>query len=72
MSFVGRLQLTDHAVPANDRTPFAGSAAQVADDIAAYAKHGVSEIIFDFRTPDVAQTLDNMSRFAATVMKLTG
>ncbi len=72
LSFVGRLELTDQALPANDRRPFAGSAAQVADDIAAYAKRGVSEIIFDFRTPDVAQTLDNMSRFAATVMPLTG
>ncbi|MBI3514277.1 MAG: LLM class F420-dependent oxidoreductase [Proteobacteria bacterium] len=70
LSFVGRLQLTQDALPTNDRKPFAGSPAQVADDVAAYAQHGVSEMIFDFRTPDVAQTLDNMERFARDVMPL--
>jgi|SRR5579872_2339251 len=71
ISFVGRLQLVDRALPSNDRAPFAGSAAQVADDVATYRKLGVSELIFDFRTPEVARSLDNMARFAQDVMPLT-
>jgi probable F420-dependent oxidoreductase len=71
ISFVGRLELIDRALPSNDRKPFAGSAAQIADDVATYRKLGVAELTFDFRTPDLAQTLDTMSRFAADVMPLT-
>ena len=71
LSFVGRLQLTKDALPANDRQPFAGSAQQVADDVAAYAACGVTEMVFDFRTPELARTLDNMERFARDVMPLT-
>jgi probable F420-dependent oxidoreductase len=71
ISFVGRLQQTDRALPANDRKPFAGSAAQIADDVAAYRALGVSELTFDFRTPSLPETLDRMSRFAAEVMTLT-
>ena len=71
ISFVGRLELGDRALPTNDRKPFAGSAAQVADDVAVYRKLGVSELIFDFRTPEVARTVDNMERFARDVMPLT-
>jgi probable F420-dependent oxidoreductase len=71
ISFVGRLALADQALPANDRKPFAGSAAQIADDVATYAKLGVSELTFDFRAPDLAQTLDAMERFAKQVMPLS-
>ena len=41
------------------------------DDVATYRKLGVSELTFDFRTPDLPETLDRMSRFALDVMPLT-
>jgi probable F420-dependent oxidoreductase len=49
------------------RRPFSGSPAQVLDDIAAYAQLGVHELIFDFRSEDLKESLDRMDRFAATV-----
>src|SRR5499426_44448 len=55
-------------VPAGgDRRPFSGSTEQIAGDIAAYADLGVSELIFDFRSENMAVSLDRMERFAATV-----
>jgi probable F420-dependent oxidoreductase len=71
LSFVGRLNQTAEPVSGADRKLFAGSAAQIADDVGAYAKLGVSEIIFDFRTPSLPDTLARMDRFAADVMPLT-
>jgi len=44
--------------------PFSGSAAQVTDDIGVYAKLGVHELIFDFRSDDLTQSLERMERFA--------
>jgi probable F420-dependent oxidoreductase len=46
------------------RRPFAGTDTQVLDDIAAYAKLGVHELIFDFRGEDVPRSLERMERFA--------
>ena len=46
------------------RRPFSGSAPQVADDIGVYAELGVHELIFDFRSDDLAQSLERMERFA--------
>jgi probable F420-dependent oxidoreductase len=54
------------------RRPFAGSAAQIAEDIAAYAKAGVSELIFDFRGESLGESLDRMERFAADVKPAAG
>jgi probable F420-dependent oxidoreductase len=48
------------------RRPFWGSAEQIADDIAAYAACGVSELMFDFRSESLAESLDRMERFATT------
>ena len=48
------------------RRPFSGSPAQVLDDISLYARLGVHELIFDFRGDDVARSLEQMERFAAT------
>jgi probable F420-dependent oxidoreductase len=48
------------------RRPFSGPPAQVLDDIAIYARLGVHELIFDFRSDDLAQSLERMERFAAT------
>jgi probable F420-dependent oxidoreductase len=50
-----------------ERRPFSGSAQQVADDIAAYEKVGVSELVFDFRGEHLAETLERMERFARTI-----
>jgi probable F420-dependent oxidoreductase len=71
LSFVGRLNQTAKPIAGADRKLFTGSASQIADDVAAYAKLGVSEIIFDFRTPSLPDTLARMDRFAADVMTLT-
>jgi probable F420-dependent oxidoreductase len=71
LSFVGRLNQTGAPIDGNARKLFAGSAAQIADDVAAYRKLGVSEIIFDFRSPSLPDTLERMDRFARDVMPLT-
>jgi probable F420-dependent oxidoreductase len=57
------------AAPAGGaRRPFSGPADQVAEDVATYARLGVSELIFDFRSESLAESLERMERFAA-VMK---
>ena len=50
-----------------DRLPFTGSVEQVVEDIAAYAALGVSELIFDFRSDSLAETVERMERFATEV-----
>ena len=47
-----------------DRRPFSGSSDQIADDIATYERLGVSELIFDFRSETLAESLERMDRFA--------
>jgi alkanesulfonate monooxygenase SsuD/methylene tetrahydromethanopterin reductase-like flavin-dependent oxidoreductase (luciferase family) len=59
---VGQRQL-----PSGQRRPFSGSASQVADDIAAFARLGVSEIVFDFRSESLAESLERMESFAPVV-----
>jgi probable F420-dependent oxidoreductase len=54
-----------------ERRPFSGTAQQIADDIGAYEKLGVSELVFDFRSEERAQTLERMERFAQTVLRYT-
>jgi probable F420-dependent oxidoreductase len=54
------------------RRPFTGPPAQIADDITAYEKVGVSELVFDFRSDELADSLERMERFATTVMALRG
>jgi alkanesulfonate monooxygenase SsuD/methylene tetrahydromethanopterin reductase-like flavin-dependent oxidoreductase (luciferase family) len=60
--------LYDVELAGGARRPFSGTDAQILDDIAAYAKLGVHELIFDFRREDVPQSLERMKRFA----ELTG
>jgi hypothetical protein len=50
-----------------DRRPFSGSAADIAEDIDVYARLGVSEMIFDFRSEALDESLDRMERFAAAI-----
>lgn len=54
------------------RRPFAGTPQEVVDDIGAYARLGVSELIFDFRSESLEQTLEGMERFATTIKPQAG
>jgi probable F420-dependent oxidoreductase len=47
-----------------ERRPFSGTSQQIADDVATYEKVGVGELVFDFRSEHLAETLDRMERFA--------
>jgi probable F420-dependent oxidoreductase len=49
---------------AAERRPFSGSAQAITDDIAAFTRLGVSELIFDFRSENLAESLERMERFA--------
>lgn len=50
-----------------DRRPFSGTPQQVADDIGTYEKLGVSELVFDFRSERLDETLERMERFAPVI-----
>jgi probable F420-dependent oxidoreductase len=55
-------------LPDGGRRPFSGTPAQIGEDIAAYGALGVSELIFDFRSPTVAEVIGRMERFAGEVL----
>ncbi len=50
-----------------ERRPFSGSQQAIADDIGTFAGLGVSELIFDFRSESLTESLDRMSRFAPLI-----
>jgi probable F420-dependent oxidoreductase len=50
-----------------ERRPFAGTTAQVAEDIRTYARVGVSELIFDFRSETLTESLERMEHFATVI-----
>ena len=50
-----------------ERRPFSGSPQAIADDIGVFAALGVSELIFDFRSESLAESLDRMARFAPLI-----
>ena len=50
-----------------ERRPFSGSQQAIADDIGVFAALGVSELIFDFRSESLAESLDRMARFAPLI-----
>ena len=54
-------------VDGGGRRPFSGGDEEVRADIAAYAALGVHELIFDFRSEEVAESVERMERFAALV-----
>ena len=57
--------LYDEGVPAGGvRRPFAGTHDEIVEDIATYARLGVSELIFDFRSEEPKESLERMERFA--------
>jgi alkanesulfonate monooxygenase SsuD/methylene tetrahydromethanopterin reductase-like flavin-dependent oxidoreductase (luciferase family) len=53
---------------AGARRRFSGKPEQVQQDIQTYAALGVSHLIFDFRRPELDQTLDRIDWFAEEVM----
>jgi alkanesulfonate monooxygenase SsuD/methylene tetrahydromethanopterin reductase-like flavin-dependent oxidoreductase (luciferase family) len=60
--------LYDEGVPAGGvRRPFGGTRDQVVEDIATYARLGVSELIFDFRSEEPKESLERMERFAELI-----
>jgi probable F420-dependent oxidoreductase len=59
--------VTATTLTGSERRPFSGTSQQVADDIATYEKTGVHELIFDFRSDHLEETLDRMERFARMV-----
>jgi probable F420-dependent oxidoreductase len=59
-------------VAAGTRRPFSGTTADVVEDIATYARLGVSELIFDFRSETLTETLERMERFATTIKPALG
>jgi probable F420-dependent oxidoreductase len=50
-----------------ERRLFSGSPQAIADDIGAFAALGVGELIFDFRSESLAESLDRMARFAPLI-----
>ena len=57
---------------AGSRRRFTGSTDAVLQDIHAYAEVGVSQLIFDFRSPQHAETEERMQRFSEDVMAAAG
>jgi probable F420-dependent oxidoreductase len=49
------------------RRAFSGTPGQILDDIGVYERTGVSELIFDFRSERLDETLERMEGFAALV-----
>ncbi|MGH7390414.1 MAG: TIGR03619 family F420-dependent LLM class oxidoreductase [Candidatus Rokuibacteriota bacterium] len=50
---------------AGGRRPFSGAPDQILEDVDAYARLGVSELVVDFRSDRLAEVLERMERFAA-------
>ena len=55
-----------------ERRPFAGPPDAVMDDVAAFARVGVSELVFDFRSERLAESLERMERFAPVIRQTAG
>lgn len=50
-----------------ERRPFSGTTGQVIEDIVTYARLGVSELIFDFRSDSLSASLERMEHFATVI-----
>ena len=54
----------------HDRLLFTGTPERIAEDLRAYKAMGVQETIFDFRSPPLSQTVENMEHFMKKVAPL--
>jgi len=61
------VSLTTEQQAGLERRPFAGTTGQIAEDIATYAGLGVSELIFDFRSESLSESLERMEHFATVI-----
>lgn len=52
----------------HDRLLFTGEPARIAEDIRAYKTMGVHEMVFDFRSPPAAATVEKMEHFMSEVV----
>ena len=52
------------------RLSFSGPPEQVVDDIGTYADLGISELIFDFRTDTIDESIERMDKFSREIMPL--
>ncbi len=55
-----------------ERRPFSGTTEQVVEDIFTYTRLGVSELIFDFRSESLGESLDRMEHFATVIKPAAG
>jgi probable F420-dependent oxidoreductase len=53
--------------PGGERRPFSGGADEIADDIVTYARLGVRELVFDFRSETLTESLERMERFGPVI-----
>jgi hypothetical protein len=51
-----------------ERRPFSGTTEQIVEDIAAYRELGVSDLIFDFRSETLNESLERMAHFASDII----
>lgn len=57
-------------MPPSGRKRFAGEPEQIAEDIRELEALGVSEMVFDFRSPTLSESLERMERFATRILPL--
>ena len=55
-----------------ERRPFSGTTEQVVEDIHTYQNLGVSELIFDFRSETLSESLERMDHFATVIRPTAG
>lgn len=55
-----------------ERRPFSGTTEQIVEDIAAYRELGVSDLIFDFRSETLNESLERMAHFAGDIIPIAG
>ncbi len=64
-------RVSNHSIdPGNRKTTFSGTPNEIADDILEFENLGVTDMIFDFRDPDIAIMTNLMELFAAEVIPL--
>lgn len=68
LSFKAPLYDAAVAQPDGARRPFTGTNDQVIEDIHTYANLGIAELIFDIRSPTLAESLERMEHFATDIM----
>lgn len=54
----------------HERLLFTGEPGRIAEDLRTYAAMGVEEVIFDFRSPPISKTIENMEHFMKEVVPL--